>query len=313
MQFFIGLPENNPRFEIAAFLKAHPEAVAGKSALVQVIPMQLCVISSAASVGALGAGIFAVFNPFENVFVIWSVFMAYLAAEGMFLVRCFRHYYRSLEVIQHQVQHFQLQNAVCWCCSVNHIHPVSGQPIAVCDREIVRQCVTSWFGSEKEFDESVRSVVARALQQQLGYDAFPYSWMLGCFLPVWWPFIDFVAVYQATEEIRFLVPYFVIRFFAFWFWVIPMIGTCGLFFARCFRQESRWKCLDPFRDLLALVLVAPVLLAAVAWFLYTELTFFERDETLGSVIFAAGCFVAFLVVRKAYHFGNRRFFTSLGA
>ena len=83
---------------------------------------------------------------------------------------------------------------------VNHVNPSTGQPVPVCDREIVRQCVTSWFGAEDKFDDSVRSIVAHSLLHQLGVDAFPYTWILGSTAPISWTFFDYLATYQAAEE-----------------------------------------------------------------------------------------------------------------
>ena len=37
--------------------------------------------------------------------------------------------------------------------------------------EIVGKCVATWFGSERAFNDTVRSSVALALEQQLGNDA----------------------------------------------------------------------------------------------------------------------------------------------
>mmetsp|Transcript_67473 Transcript_67473/g.158301 ORF Transcript_67473/g.158301 Transcript_67473/m.158301 type:complete len:549 (-) Transcript_67473:171-1817(-) len=303
-------------FEIAAFLKAHPEA-AEKPDILQVKPILLGFIICTTCIGAFGAGFFAVFSPFEDRFLIWAVIIAFVTAEGLFLVHAFRKYYRSLEAIKSQMQNFRLRQAECWCCSVNHIHPASGQRIQVCDREIVSQCVTSWFGSEQEFDESVRSLAARALEQQLGYDAFPYLWMLGSFVPVWWPFMDFLAVYLQWEENQFLVPYFVIRFLAYWLFCLPLVATVGIFFARCLRRRAQWMCTELFLDALVGVLTLPSFLAIVAWQLYTEITFYKEGvqdglfETLGSVVFAAGCGVALFATRKGFHFANNRLFKRL--
>ena len=304
-------------FEMAAFLKAHP-AAAEKPYILQVKPILLGFIACTTCLAAFVGGFFAVFNPFYDLFQFWGVLLAFGAAEGMFLVHASRKYYRSLEAIESQLQDFRLRHAECWCCSVNHIHPASGMPIEVCDREIVSQCVASWFGSEQEFDESVRSLTARALEQQLGYDAFPYLWMLGSFVPVWWPWMDYLAVYS-QEGNQFLVPYFVIRFLAFWLFCMPLVATVGIFFARCLRRKAQWICTELFLDALVCVLTLPAVLACVAWQLYTQITFYKEEvqdgllETLGSVVFAAGCGVALFATRKVFHFANKRLFKRLGA
>ena len=114
--------------------------------------------NTAAGTSLLVLGIFAVLNPVDNLILLWCVLFLFMCLEGIYLVHAFRGYFRSLEATHRQLQQFQLQNAFCWCCSVNHVHPVNGQPIPVCDREIVRQCITSWFGAEQNFDQSVPRV-----------------------------------------------------------------------------------------------------------------------------------------------------------
>ncbi|CAE7228223.1 unnamed protein product [Symbiodinium pilosum] len=188
-------------FELSAFLKAQQGRVGDKLPNVQIKPLLLGLVAGSVVVCVLALGVFAVFNPFDNVIVMWSMLLLFVLAEGIFVVHAFRRYFRSLEHTLQQLRDFQLQNAFCWCCSVNHINPANGQPVPVCDREIVRQCVTSWFGAEDKFNESVRSLLPQALMQQLGADAFPYKWILGSTAPIWWPFIDYLATYQASEEV----------------------------------------------------------------------------------------------------------------
>lgn len=52
--------------------------------------------------------------------------------------------------------------------------PPSSPPPGAAALRWFRQ-VTTWFGSEDAFDETVRSSVKRALAEQLGVDAFPYA------------------------------------------------------------------------------------------------------------------------------------------
>ncbi|CAE7767980.1 unnamed protein product, partial [Symbiodinium necroappetens] len=266
-------------FEMAAFLKAHP-AAAEKPYILQVKPILLGFIACTTCLAAFVGGFFAVFNPFYDLFRFWGVLLAFGAAEGMFLVHASRKYYRSLEAIESQLQDFRLRHAECWCCSVNHIHPASGMPIEVCDREIVSQCVTSWFGSEQEFDESVRKKVREKKKRS--------------FVPVWWPWMDYLAVYS-QEGNQFLVPYFVIRFLGFWLFCMPLVATVGIFFARCLRRKAQWICTELFMDALVCVLTLPAALACVAWQLYTQITFYKEEVQDG-------------LLEKVFHFANNRVF-----
>ncbi|CAK8988825.1 unnamed protein product [Durusdinium trenchii] len=294
-------------FEMAAFLKAHPDTEKAAK-LVRVQPVQLGVIVLPISLLFAVLGISGIVNPAENVLAIWSILLVMIILAGLFCCHTLRRYYRSLEATNRRLQRFELQKAFCWCCSVNHINPTTGQPIAMCDREIVRQCVTSWYGSEKEFDRSVRTVVATALKQQLGCDALPYGWILGGTSSFLWPLLDLLASYYRDDLVRHLVPNYVIRFAAYWLWMIPTVATVGLFLARCFRAQARSKLGDFCKDLLVLVLAVPTVLAFLAWQVYTELIFMHSGhETWGGLLFAAAALITFVAARKVYHLGNRRF------
>ncbi|CAK9014805.1 unnamed protein product [Durusdinium trenchii] len=302
-------------FELAAFLKAHPEVSSGKSRILQVKPLMLGFTVCNLCVCVFLAGTFGVLNPAEDLMVIWSLLLLFMLFEGLSLSHTVRGYYRSLEASNRKLQQFELRHSFCWCCSVNHLNPASGQPIQVCDREIVRQCVTSWFGSEQEFDHSVRSVVAHALKQQLGCDAFPYTWMLGSTTPLLWPLFDFVASYQGAEKMRYLAPSWAIRILAYWLWGIPFPATVGLFAARCLREKGQSRFRDFLKTLLVIIIAAPCGLVVIGWQIYIELNFFDElqsgHETWASLLFVGGCAVMFWAARKAYHLSNQRFFKSL--
>ena len=96
---------------------------------------------------------------------------------GAVAVGAFRAHFRALDAMSSQLRNFELQKTSCWCCSVNHVHPTTSE-LLPCDRSILTKCLTAWFGSEQAFNDAVRSSVATALEQQLGYDAFPYTWLL---------------------------------------------------------------------------------------------------------------------------------------
>ena len=46
---------------------------------------------------------------------------------------------------------------------------------------------------------------------------------------------------EVKDLVRHLVPNYVIRFAAYWLWMIPTVATVGLFLARCFRAQARSK------------------------------------------------------------------------
>ncbi|CAK8987478.1 unnamed protein product [Durusdinium trenchii] len=296
-------------FEIAAFLKAHPEAVAEKPEMVQVRPLLLGFPVCLGSVSMLAQGVFVLVEPFDNV-IFWPVVLLFAAMQALYLVHAFRGYFRSLEATNQRLQQFQLQKCHCWCCSVNHVNPASGQPIQLCDREIVCQCVMRWYGSEEEFDNSVRSVVASALKQQMGSDAIDYPLVLGATAPILWAAIDLAVLWHSQDQL-FHVPLYTIRAFSLWLWTLPTAATFGLWFARCFRAQGQSMCTELLKDFLVVTLAMPSLIVFVT---LQELTFFLlEDEWLIGACIATLSFLIFAVARKQYHASNRRFFTEIHA
>ena len=291
-------------FEIAAFLRAHPEAVAEKPGMVQVKPLLLGWTACLGSVSMFAQGVFVLVEPFDNA-IFWPVVLLFAAMQALYLVHAFRGYFRSLEATNQRLRQFQLQKCRCWCCSVNHVNPASGQPIQLCDRETVCQCIMRWYGSEEEFDNSVRSVVASALKQQMGSDAIEYPLMLGTTAPILWSVIDLAVFWQSHDDF-FHVPLHTIRAFSIWLWTLPTAGTFALFFARCFRAQGQSICTELFKDFLVVALAMPSLIFFAA---LEGLTFvLLADEWLQGACIATSSFLIFAVVRKHYHATNRRFF-----
>lgn len=160
--------------------------------------------------------------------------------------------------------------------------------IDVCDREVVQMCVSSWFGSTTDFEVTVRSQVAEALKHQVGSDAFPYAWILGSFAPLMWMLL------------HFMVPFWIIRGFAWWLWGVPTLATIGLFGARRLRAKGGSLLAENCRNLLVVVGTLPVVVVLVLWQIVTEVLFHKKDDTLGSLIFAFGVLILFLITRLAY-------------
>eukprot|EP00929_Paragymnodinium_shiwhaense_P109993 TRINITY_DN7665_c0_g1_i1.p1 TRINITY_DN7665_c0_g1~~TRINITY_DN7665_c0_g1_i1.p1 ORF type:complete len:645 (+),score=35.48 TRINITY_DN7665_c0_g1_i1:244-1935(+) len=49
----------------------------------------------------------------------------------------------DISKVASQVESYSLLDANCFCCSVNHIHPATGQRLS-CDRALVRRTIASW-------------------------------------------------------------------------------------------------------------------------------------------------------------------------
>ena len=77
----------------------------------------------------------------------------------------FREYYRDVDMLEAQFGSFDVDRAECHCCALGHPE-VNGMPMP-CDREILRRCIGTWFGSIEAFHHQVQSEVKEALVEQL--------------------------------------------------------------------------------------------------------------------------------------------------
>ena len=142
-------------------------------------------------------------------------------AVGYLAVRATRGYFRSLQTMEQQLQSLSFDRAECHCCKQNHRYP-SGRPM-LCDKEVVKDCVNLWFGSQEAFEDFVRSKVSDIMIRKLNH-VWGYRTALGVAAPVMWIFIDFTARYLVLEhKLLFLanMPFFRRLSFSY-----LMTGTC---------------------------------------------------------------------------------------
>ena len=83
---------------------------------------------------------------------------------------------RSIETMQGQVRDFNLSQARSFCCEVDHITSTGSR--LVCDRRVIGQCITCWFGSEAHFENVIRTTVLQTLVHQLATRTFTYGRIL---------------------------------------------------------------------------------------------------------------------------------------
>ncbi|CAJ1396594.1 unnamed protein product [Effrenium voratum] len=97
--------------------------------------------------------------------------LLYLAVDLM------RRVHREKHAAQTRLKTFRLQDAQCYCCTVNHTNPKTGKRIN-CDRDVLTGLVQSWFGSVEAFESQVRGDVLQLFSRQLGVHMFSYRFLL---------------------------------------------------------------------------------------------------------------------------------------
>ena len=103
-------------------------------------------------------------EPISWVLPACAVLLSGLVAAYM-LVSVLRSYFRDLDTMKRQLLAISFDKTRCSCCEQDHVD-LSGRSF-LCDRLLVKKCVTVWFGSQAAFEETVRSEVLEVVSRDL--------------------------------------------------------------------------------------------------------------------------------------------------
>ena len=132
----------------------------------------------------------AIFLPYDNGLTTY-IFALGSCAYGWLLSLIVHHHFYSVETMKRELQTFRIAQAQCYCCSVKHVE--ADGDVIPCDREVMVRCISEWFGSVENFENSVQTRVKDALTQHLGGMCFPYSVIVIGGFPTLWAQMDFMA------------------------------------------------------------------------------------------------------------------------
>ena len=177
-------------------------------------------------------------------------------------VSSFRRYYMSVQEMQLQLRNFAIEDTLTHCCIQDH-KDASGNPIPICDKQIVIDCIVNWFGSTDAFNQRVRERMGVALLPQLGHFSFSYSWMVACSIPVLWAYMakPFYAAFTGdwsfvTDQVLFIM--------AWWLGAFPILTMCVLALSNVLsRNFSRY--FSFLVNLLASWVVLPIYIGIKTW------------------------------------------------
>ena len=167
------------------------------------------------------------------------------AVTGWWALMAFRGYFHSLTVLDRKLKSINFQEVRSACCELDHVN-VAGHPM-ICDREVVKQCVTIWFGSTAAFEELVRSDFSEIVATELLQNVFNRGWVLQVFAPLLWGFMDLAAslVRESYWDWGFEI---MVIGLVLWLLVAPMIAELGIFLARRYCSEAKCRICGPFAD-----------------------------------------------------------------
>ncbi|CAJ1351428.1 unnamed protein product [Effrenium voratum] len=275
-------------FELAAYLKSHEDERKGK---LVVLPSLLGPCSVAFALGCCSFMAVLLIVEFASPIAGVAVLMVLLGTAGFYLAAAqFREIYRDLDSMQAQMKEFEVDKAESFCCSCNHLNS-KGQNI-LCDRELVKACIISWFGTIESFEEAVRSKVLPAMSAHLRHP-FSYLSLVGVLSPLMWGTADAVAAQLRNGNEQFAA-YYAINGLMWWLFGMPClyVGWNMLVF-RCRRKRAAlWK--DVLTNLAIMPAIAVLLcLQYGVGYVFAILT---RNRVQGVCIYTAVMAVLTLVI-----------------
>ena len=113
--------------------------------------------------------------------------MGVLAVDALgcfFALMALRGYFSSVEVLEKKLGSASFDRVKCHCYEFQHLSE-TGQHL-LCDREVLKQCVTIWFGSTAAFEEAVRSELRDIVATELRQEIFTRGWALRVGSPSLW-------------------------------------------------------------------------------------------------------------------------------
>ena len=176
-------------FEMSAFLHSRP---AGERPKLIIRPTILgpCLIS-------LPTGFFAIIVAIgsldweelvEKTYILFPLMGLCASIGGYASIAALRAYFGSVQLLEDELCNFTVLDSLCSCCSARHVSK-RGQPLP-CDRKVVLQCITEWFGSIEAFDAKVRTDVLELLSEQLSSEIWTYTQCAGSAVPILWHLMD---------------------------------------------------------------------------------------------------------------------------
>lgn len=156
----------------------------------------------------------------------------------------------------------------------------------MCDRQIVKECVSIWFGSEEAFEDYARSEVLDALLAGLHDQIFTRQWSLSVSIPILWTFLDQVVSHAAYGQTVLAISG-ACEGMVLWFCCAPIFMDMCTFFA-CWFCRRGTSAFHEFLQNLKLLLVAPVVFSVMAT-TWVFANLFGRLEALvrhGTFLFA---------------------------
>ena len=226
--------------------------------------------------------------------------MAAAGAAGLLLgyptVKLMRGYFRSIEAMARQLSNVSFDSCHCSCCDQEHVTP-TGQPM-ICDREVVRQCVLTWFGSEEAFEESVRSEVLEILRTDLER-AFSLEWALGVTMPAVLADVDFAATHARLQQYDWMAAY-LIDGLVLWLIFVPDCKDLMLQILRRCRNKASTPCREALYNFAVMMLTGmPIILALTIYAVGSFMVYVPVTSNGGSPLSSSAVWLLWSILQAS--------------
>jgi len=199
-------------FEIAAFLKSHegesPPPVVIKQ--IAVAPTIFYLVITVALVL-----LYTICLPAAGYLIYLQ--LAFMVAFAVTNHIMFLRMRRSTLQAEEDFKSFRWESCTCHCCSEGH--DVDGVAIP-CDKEVLAECITRWFGSVEAFENCVKRDVRTTFMRELHRQPIGYQWLLAASTFLLWGEADLALVRASSGDYHytaFLAAYGL----AWWTCVVP--------------------------------------------------------------------------------------------
>ena len=159
------------------------------------------------------------------------------AVTGFSAIMAFRGYFHSLKILEKKLASTSFDEVRSFCCQQNHVD-AAGCPI-VCDREMVKQCVSIWFGSTEAFEELIRSDVSEIIAEELRQNVFTRGWMLQVTAPLLWGCMDVSASnYRISRGHLQFAFELLVNGLVVWLLAVPLISELTISLTRRYCSQA---------------------------------------------------------------------------
>ena len=261
-------------FELAAFLKSKKTSSRKQTLIVR--PIFLGPISIAVFVFCTAVCLPFLTVSFDNAVegllgvVVPAALVASFAAYPA--VATARNYFQQLDIMKQQLLAISFDTTRSSCCDQNHKSP-SGQSM-LCDREVVKECVNIWFGSQEAFEETVRSEVLEILTINLSERVFTTTWVLAVSSPFIWTFMDLSAsVWNIPWDASLLTHHsfgFMIEALAAWLVALPKFKDVSIMLCRVTHAKHKVWYIEILKNLLVMSIMAVLISIFLALYVLTR-------------------------------------------